>query len=149
MLAIFVDVAIHDPNHRLPNVQCSDNHILLVEDRDSNRMVAILLLKKLGFGVDVVSSGLEAVEAAAKCDYQAILMDVQMPEFDGFDATKAIREAEEKLGRHTPIIAITALAMEGDRERCLQAGMDDYISKPYNLQQLKDTLTKWVRQPAV
>jgi CheY-like chemotaxis protein len=124
------------------------NPILLVEDRDSNRMVALLLLKKLGFGVDVVASGLEAVEAAVKRNYKAILMDVQMPEFDGFDATRAIRQAEEKTGRHTPIIALTALAMEGDRERCLQAGMDDYISKPYNLQQLKDALMKWVETSA-
>lgn len=119
-----------------------NNPILLVEDRDSNRMVALLLLQKLGYGVDVVCTGMEAVEAACKCNYKVILMDVQMPEFDGFDATRAIREAEEKTGRHTPIIALTALAMDGDRERCLQAGMDDYISKPYNLQQLRETLAR-------
>lgn len=120
------------------------NPILLVEDRDSNRMVALLLLQKLGFGVDVVCTGMEAVEAAGKSNYQAILMDVQMPEFDGFDATRAIREAEKKTGRHTPIIALTALAMEGDKDRCMAAGMDDYISKPYNLQTLKDTLSKYM-----
>ena len=127
MLAIFVDVITTEIPKAL---QCRDNQILLVEDRDSNRMVALLLLRKLGFEVDVVSTGLEAVEAACKRNYKAILMDVQMPEFDGFDATRAIRQAEEKSGRHTPIIALTALAMEGDRERCLQSGMDDYISKP-------------------
>jgi two-component system, sensor histidine kinase and response regulator len=121
-----------------------DNPILLVEDRDSNRMVALLLLQKLGFGVDVVCSGLEAVEAACKRNYKCILMDVQMPEFDGFDATRAIREAEAASGRHTPIIALTALAMEGDEQRCLAAGMDDYISKPYNLQTLKETLEKYL-----
>lgn len=121
------------------------NPILLVDDRDSNRMVALLLLQKLGFGVDVVSSGMEAVEAACQHNYKLILMDVQMPEFDGFDATKAIREAEAATGRHTPIIALTALAMDGDKDRCLAAGMDDYISKPYNLQQLKDTLTRWIQ----
>jgi CheY-like chemotaxis protein len=125
-------------------VQAPSNPILLVEDRDSNRMVALLLLKKLGWGVDVVCSGMEAVEAACKRNYSCILMDVQMPEFDGFDATKAIRQAESKTGRHTPIIALTALAMEGDKERCLSAGMDDYISKPYNLQQLKDCITKYL-----
>lgn len=107
-------------------------------------MVALLLLQKLGFGVDVVCSGIEAVEAACKRNYKAILMDVQMPEFDGFDATRAIREAEANTGRHTPIIALTALAMEGDKERCIAAGMDDYISKPYNLQTLKDTLAKYL-----
>lgn len=126
----------------------SSNPILLVEDRDSNRMVALLLLQKLGFGVDVVCSGIEAVEAACRANYKVILMDVQMPEFDGFDATRAIREAEANTGRHTPIIALTALAMEGDKERCLAAGMDDYISKPYNLQTLKDTLTRWLPNPA-
>jgi len=118
--------------------------LLLVEDRDSNRMVALLLLQKLGFEADVVTTGLEAVEAAVQRNYKAILMDVQMPEFDGFDATRAIRQAEANTGRHTPIIALTALAMEGDKERCLQAGMDDYISKPYNLQTLKDTLLRWI-----
>lgn len=126
----------------------STNPILLVDDRDSNRMVALLLLQKLGFGVDVVSSGLEAVEAALKANYQIILMDVQMPEFDGFDATRAIREAEANTGRHTPIIALTALAMDGDKERCLAGGMDDYISKPYNLQTLKETLSRWMTNTA-
>lgn len=121
-----------------------ENPILLVEDRDSNRMVALLLLQKLGFGVDVVCTGLEAVEAACKRNYKVILMDVQMPEFDGFDATKAIRQAESLTGRRTPIIALTALAMDGDRERCIAGGMDDYISKPYNLQTLKDTLLKYL-----
>lgn len=123
----------------------TSNPILLVDDRDSNRMVALLLLQKLGFGVDVVSSGMEAVEAACHNNYKLILMDVQMPEFDGFDATRAIREAEAVTGRHTPIIALTALAMDGDKDRCLAAGMDDYISKPYNLQQLRDTLTRWIQ----
>jgi CheY-like chemotaxis protein len=107
-------------------------------------MVALLLLQKLGFGVDVVCTGMEAVEAAVKRNYKVILMDVQMPEFDGFDATRAIRDAEAKSGRHTPIIALTALAMEGDKERCIEAGMDDYISKPYNLQTLKDILNKYL-----
>jgi CheY-like chemotaxis protein len=122
----------------------SGNPILLVDDRDSNRMVALLLLQKLGFGVDVVCSGVEAVEAACKVNYKVILMDVQMPEFDGFDATRAIRAAEANTGRHTAIIALTALAMDGDKERCLAAGMDDYISKPYNLQTLKETLSRWL-----
>jgi len=125
----------------------STNPILLVEDRDSNRMVALLLLQKLGFGADVVSNGLEAVQAACKRNYQCILMDVQMPEYDGFDATRAIREAEISTGRHTPIIALTALAMDGDMQRCLDAGMDDYISKPYNLQTLKEVLAKYVAAP--
>ena len=121
-----------------------ERQVLLVEDHDSNRMVAILLLQKLGFVADVVTSGREAVERALTREYACILMDVQMPEFDGFDATRAIRQAETKNGRHTPIIALTALAMKGDREKCLAAGMDDYISKPYNLQMLKEVLDRWI-----
>lgn len=117
--------------------------ILLVEDHDSNRMVALLLLQKLGFLADVVTGGREAVEQALSKEYDCILMDVQMPEFDGFDATRAIRQAEERKGKRTPIIALTALAMKGDREKCLAAGMDDYISKPYNLQMLKEVLARW------
>lgn len=126
-------------------MEVASKPILLVEDRDSNRMVALLLLKKLGLEADVVGTGLEAVNAACLQNYRCILMDVQMPDFDGFDATRAIRQAESNSGRHTPIIALTALAMDGDRERCLQAGMDDYISKPYNLQQLRDALNKWMK----
>lgn len=117
--------------------------VLLVEDHDSNRMVALLLLQKLGFLCDVVTGGREAVEQALTKEYACILMDVQMPEFDGFDATRAIRQAEERKGKRTPIIALTALAMKGDREKCLAAGMDDYISKPYNLQMLKEVLERW------
>jgi CheY-like chemotaxis protein len=119
--------------------------ILLVEDRHSNRTVAILLLQRLGYcAVDVASSGVEAVDAAVTHSYQLILMDLQLPELDGFDATRQIRQAEAKSGRHTPIVALTAQAMEGDRERCLAAGMDDYISKPYNMQTLRDTLSRWI-----
>jgi len=105
--------------------------------------VAARLLERLGYRVDVVPNGREAVEAHARARYAAILMDCQMPEFDGFEATAVIR-AVEGAERHTPIIALTAAAMQGDRERCLTAGMDDYITKPIQVEALATLLRRWV-----
>jgi PAS domain S-box-containing protein len=105
-------------------------HILLAEDNVINRALATGLLAKRGHSLVHAANGREAVEAAAREVFDLIFMDVQMPEMDGFEATRRIREIEEPLGRHTPIIAMTAHAMTGDRERCLAGGMDDYLSKP-------------------
>jgi PAS domain S-box-containing protein len=110
--------------------------ILLAEDVVLNQRVAVAILKKLGHTVDVSSDGSEAVAAARSEAYDLILMDVQMPKMDGFEATAAIRRMEEGGGRHTPIIAMTAHAMAGDRERCLAAGMDGYVAKPLDVQKL-------------
>jgi two-component system sensor histidine kinase/response regulator len=104
--------------------------ILLAEDNVVNRTVARIILEKQGHTLVNASNGLEAVEAAAREDFDVIFMDVQMPEMDGLDATRQIRESEKATGRHTPIAAMTAHALAGDRERCFSAGMDDYISKP-------------------
>lgn len=104
--------------------------ILLAEDNPINQTLAMRMLEKLGHHTHVVNNGLAALEAVQKYTYDVILMDVQMPVMGGFEATAAIRELEQKHGRHTPIIAMTAHAMAGDRERCLNAGMDDYIAKP-------------------
>lgn len=117
--------------------------MLLAEDNMVNQKLASLILRKQGHRVDVVDNGYEAVRAATQLPYDVILMDCQMPEMDGFEATREIRRLEGD-GRHTPVVALTANAMKGDRERCLEAGMDVYVTKPFkpaDLQQAIETAT--------
>jgi len=116
--------------------------VLVAEDNVINQVLAVKMLQKLGCTPDVVANGREAVEAAQRADYDAIFMDCQMPEMDGYQATPEIRRVHGT-GRWVPIIALTANAMEGDREKCLQAGMDDYLTKPFSLDALGEVLNRW------
>jgi CheY-like chemotaxis protein len=110
--------------------------ILLAEDSVVNQRLAVALLSKHEHRVTVVGDGKEAVAAARAGDYDLILMDVQMPEMDGLEATREIRRHEAGAGLHTPIIAMTAHALKGDRQRCLESGMDDYLAKPIHAREL-------------
>ncbi|MBF0526489.1 MAG: response regulator, partial [Deltaproteobacteria bacterium] len=111
-------------------------HILLVEDNPVNQRLAVALLCSRGHTTVVSATGLEALAALDKEKFDMVLMDIQMPEMDGFEATQKIREKEKSIGTRLPIMAMTAHAMKGDRERCLDAGMDGYISKPFSASEL-------------
>ncbi|MBY0522033.1 MAG: response regulator [Gemmataceae bacterium] len=115
--------------------------ILLAEDNPVNQRVAVRLLEKQGYDVHVVDSGTRALQALERQRFDAVLMDVQMPDMDGFETTRQIRAREQGTGRHVPIIAMTAHALKGDRERCLQEGMDGYVAKPVQVQELLRALS--------
>jgi two-component system sensor histidine kinase/response regulator len=120
--------------------------ILLVEDNKMNQLVGSKMLSKLGFAFDIANHGGEAIDALRSRHYDAVLMDCQMPEMDGYEATAEIRRSEGTT-RHTPIIAMTAAAMDGDREACLLAGMDDYITKPVRPNAIAAVLERWIARP--
>jgi CheY-like chemotaxis protein/HPt (histidine-containing phosphotransfer) domain-containing protein len=117
--------------------------VLLAEDNPVNQRVAAHLLKRWGHETTVVGNGRQAIEAVESEEFDVVLMDIQMPEISGLEATAAIRKKEAGTGRHIPIIAMTAHAMKGDRERCLDAGMDDYVSKPVNPPDLQAALDRF------
>ena len=126
-----------------PQTGNSGHQLLVVEDNIVNQRLAQRLLEKRGYSVTVAVDGRRALELLALRDFQLILMDLQMPELDGFATTAAIRSCESKTGKHVPIIAMTANAMKGDREKCLASGMDAYISKPIQVAELFQVLETW------
>jgi len=121
--------------------------VLLAEDSVINQRLAVALLEKHGHRVTVAADGREALAALESQPFDLVLMDVQMPELDGYDATAAIRAGEQRTGRHVPIVAITAHAMKGDRERCLEAGMDAYVTKPIRARQLFEAIAAAIGRP--
>jgi signal transduction histidine kinase/CheY-like chemotaxis protein len=129
--------------HSIRENRCKNHNILLVEDNIVNQMVAKKIIEKLGFKVDVAANGKEAVDILASAVYDLVFMDVQMPVMDGLTATRHIRSGNV-LKPQIPVIAVTAHAMKGDREKCLEAGMNDYISKPFQPRDIEDIFHKWL-----
>lgn len=129
-----------------PGASAVAARILLAEDNHINQKVAVGILKKAGYQVDVVENGRKAVDALAVNYYDLVLMDVHMPVMDGYEATAEIRRLEGT-GPHIPIIALTANTMTGDREQCLEAGMDDFISKPISVDEICRTIAQWLSEP--
>jgi PAS domain S-box-containing protein len=134
--------------HSISEKVRQDQRVLLAEDNPVNQKLATLLMQKAGYSIDVAENGIEALDMVKNGKYSLVFMDVQMPDMDGLDATRAIRQWEGQGNRgHIPIIAMTASAMKGDREMCLEAGMDDYVSKPLKPEFLYDTMRKWLSGP--
>ena len=141
--AITIELPAAVPSHE-GGLVANTLPLLLVEDNPVNQRVAVHMLNKLGYDVEVVENGAKGVSAVANGEYGLVLMDCQMPVMDGFEATATIRRAEGRSGRRLPIIAMTANATQGDRERCLAAGMDDYMVKPVEPARLSALLKTWL-----
>jgi len=135
--------ALHSSESGSVSFLPEDARILLVEDNAVNQKVAVAMIKKLGGLIDVAVDGREAIAALEKGSYDLVLMDCQMPEMDGFEATRVIRQKGET-GARIPIIAMSASAMQADREKCLLAGMDDFIAKPVLPEELARVLSRWL-----
>ncbi|MFC2161322.1 response regulator [Acidobacteriota bacterium] len=132
--------------HSLKERKKSRIRILVAEDNSINRKIALRTLEKAGYRADAVGNGKEVLTSLEKMPYNLVLMDVQMPEMDGLEATQTIRNKEKKTGSHLPIIAMTAHALKGDKEHFIEEGMDDYLSKPIHPGQLIEIIDKWVKK---
>ena len=131
--------------HSIAEDKKRKHRILLAEDNITNQQVAMNILRKFGYNADIVNNGKEALRALEKIPYDLLLMDCQMPEMDGYEATGEIRNPTSRVLDHKiPVIAMTAHAMKGDREKCMEAGMNDYLCKPINPQELLDVIEKWL-----
>jgi TMAO reductase system sensor TorS len=130
--------------HHGPVAPGERGQILLAEDNKVNQEVCAEIISYLGYRVDIVSNGQEAVDALFRNSYDLVLMDYQMPVMDGVEATRRIRVLDRENGKHTKIIALTARVMEGDREQCLEKGMDDFLSKPYTIESMREMLNRWL-----
>ena len=146
-IADAADTGIHFvPQEERVERRNRSRRVLVAEDNQINRVVALKLLEKLGYEADAVNDGEEVLGALALRDYGLVLMDCQMPEMDGYEATRRIRDRTSAIPDHDlPVVAMTANAMKGDRERCLNAGMDDYVSKPVKENELRGVLQRWLR----
>ena len=139
----------HSTREALPSFRNSKARILMAEDNATNQQVALGILKNLGLHADAVANGREAVDALKTIPYDIVLMDVQMPEMDGYEAARAIRDPQTGVANPTvPIVAMTANAMQGDRAKCLEAGMNDYVAKPIAPRALAEALAKWLPKDA-
>ena len=118
--------------------------VLVADDVMANQILALKFLEMLGYEAEAVLNGVQVLAKLKEKEFDLILMDCQMPEMDGFEATRIIREGEQTSGKHIPIIALTANAMSGDDRKCLEAGMDDYLSKPVKKDALEKMLAKWL-----
>ena len=122
-----------------------EGRILLVEDNIANQEVTLGMLSVLGCEADVAGNGREGLKAIAAREYDLVLMDIHMPFMDGYTATRVLRAREKETGgKHLTVVALTAAAMEGDRDVCRDAGMDDYLSKPFTIRKLGETISKWI-----
>ncbi len=149
-LGVSMDKSLKRPiitRHTIKEIKKRRVRILVADDNDVNQKVALKILEKLGYRADSVANGLEVLSALEKVPYDLVLMDCQMPEMDGYEATRAIRNPASKVKNvDIPVVAMTANALKGDREKCLEAGMDDYISKPVNPDELDAAIKKFIKR---
>jgi CheY-like chemotaxis protein len=148
--ALAAGAPLAPPRPAYARVEGEAGYILLVEDSPVNQMVATGVLKKMGHRVDVAENGFKAIEALKQNNYDLVLMDCHMPEMDGFKATALLRDPRTgAVNPKVPVIAVTASVLEGSYDKCLEAGMDDYLAKPFKPDQLHDVISRWRRADEV